>query len=223
MKLDRGSTPEKPSVTRTATPAILWVALEVCVFTALLGLAMSALPGLHTVPGDVSGPDVDGPDAHGVRDYMLRYMGQVFVGHALGPWWGRRSARVVAVVFGLLLLSAVNTAIGDLITIQFLMSRDGEMPPVFRSLNRFGVAGLSSGCSCQLPPPRSSRVGPRSAARAAVPTPTIRHGQIRSRNLATAGAQTNTDGDQCFALSSVFIRAPSVANSSEPPLTRPRP
>ncbi len=139
MKLDPGSTPEKPSVTRTATPAILWVALEVCAFTALLGLAMSALPGLHTVPGDSSGVDVDGPDAHGVRDYMLRYMGQQFVGHALGAGWGTVFGTVVAVVFGLLLLSAVNTAIGDLITIQFLMSRDGEMPPVFKSLNRFGV------------------------------------------------------------------------------------
>ncbi len=139
MKLDPGSTPEKPSVTKTATPAILWVALEVCAFTALLGLAMSALPGLHTVPGDSSGVDVDSPDAHGVRDYMLRYMGQQFVGHALGAGWGTVFGTVVAVVFGLLLLSAVNTAIGDLITIQFLMSRDGEMPPVFKSLNRFGV------------------------------------------------------------------------------------
>ena len=135
MKLDPGSTPERPSVTKTATPAILWVALEVCVFTALLGLAMHALPELHTVPGDSSGLDVDGPSAHGVRDYMLKYMGQVFVGHALGAAWGT----VVAVVFGLLLLSAVNTAIGDLITIQYLMSRDGEMPPVFKSLNKFGV------------------------------------------------------------------------------------
>ncbi len=139
MKLDPGSTPEKPSVTKTSTPAILWVALEVCAFTALLGLAMNALPGLHTVPGDSSGVDVDGPDAHGVRDYMLRYMGQQFVGHALGAGWGTVFGTVVAVVFGLLLLSAVNTAIGDLITIQFLMSRDGEMPPVFKSLNRFGV------------------------------------------------------------------------------------
>ena len=144
MKLDPGSTPEKPSVTRTSTPAILWVALEVCFFTALLGLAMHALPGLHTVPGDSSGLDVDGPDAHGVRDYMLKYMGQIFVGHALGPWWGAAFGTVVAGVFGLLLLSAVNTAIGDLITIQFLMSRDGEMPPIFKNLNRFGVPLLGA-------------------------------------------------------------------------------
>ena len=144
MKLDPGSSDAKPSVTRTSTPAILWVALEVCFFTALLGLAMNALPHLHTVPGDSSGMDVDGPDAHGVRDYMLKYMGQKFVGHAFGAWWGAAFGTVVAGVFGLLLLSAVNTAIGDLITIQFLMSRDGEMPPVFKSLNRFGVPFLGA-------------------------------------------------------------------------------
>jgi amino acid transporter/nucleotide-binding universal stress UspA family protein len=144
MKLDPGSSQDKPSVTRTSTPAILWVALEVCLFTAVLGLGMLALNGLHTVPGDSSGPDVNAPDAQGVRDYMLRYMGQKFVGLALGPWWGTAFGTVVAGVFGLLLLSAVNTAIGDLVTIQFLMSRDGEMPPVFKQLNRFGVPALAA-------------------------------------------------------------------------------
>ena len=34
-----------PNVSRTSTPAILWVMLEVCIFTALLSLAMHALPG----------------------------------------------------------------------------------------------------------------------------------------------------------------------------------
>ena len=45
MKLDPGSTDDKPRVVKTAYPAILWVMLEVCLFTALLGLAMHALPG----------------------------------------------------------------------------------------------------------------------------------------------------------------------------------
>ena len=44
--------------------------------------------------------------------------------------------------FGLLLLSAVNTAIVDLIAISFLMSRDGELPPRFQKLNQFGVPNL---------------------------------------------------------------------------------
>ena len=134
MKLDPGSTDAHPSVRKTATPAILWVMIEVCVFTALLGLAMHALGGLQIVNGDVNAPH-----AEGVRDYMLRYMGEVFVGGALGPALGQAFGFIVSIVFALLLLSAVNTAIVDLIMIQFLMSRDRELPTIFQRLNKWGV------------------------------------------------------------------------------------
>jgi amino acid transporter/nucleotide-binding universal stress UspA family protein len=134
MKLDPGSTDEHPSVVKTSTPAILMVMLEVCVFTALLGLAMHALNGLQIGNGDVNAPG-----AEGVRDYVLRYMGQVFVGGALGPALGHAFGFVVSIVFAMLLLSAVNTAIVDLIMIQFLMSRDREVPAIFHRLNKWGV------------------------------------------------------------------------------------
>jgi amino acid transporter/nucleotide-binding universal stress UspA family protein len=134
MKLDPGSTDEHPSVVKTSTPAILMVMIEVCVFTALLGLAMHALNGLQIVNGDVNAPG-----AEGVRDYMLRYMGQVFVGGALGPAFGHVFGFVVSIVFAMLLLSAVNTAIVDLIMVQFLMSRDREVPAIFHRLNKWGV------------------------------------------------------------------------------------
>src|SRR5206468_5067660 len=111
MKLDPESTDENPCVVKTSTPAILIVMAEVCLFTALLGLAMHALNGLQIVNGDVNAPG-----AEGVRDYMLRYMGQIVVGGVLGHAFGF----IVSIVFGLLLLSAVNTAIVDLIAIQFL-------------------------------------------------------------------------------------------------------
>jgi amino acid transporter/nucleotide-binding universal stress UspA family protein len=134
MKLDPGSTDEHPSVVKTSTPAILMVMIEVCVFTALLGLAMHALSGLQIVNGDVNAPG-----AEGVRDYMLRYMGQVFVGGALGPALGHAFGFIVSIVFAMLLLSAVNTAVVDLIMIQFLMSRDREVPAIFHRLNKWGV------------------------------------------------------------------------------------
>lgn len=134
MRLDPGSTETQPSVRRISTRAILWVMVEVCLFTALLGLAMHALGGLQA-----SGGDVNAPGAEGVRDYMLRYMAQVFGTGALGPGFGQAFALVVSVVFALLLLSAANTAIVDLITIQFLMARDRELPKVFQSLNKWGV------------------------------------------------------------------------------------
>src|SRR5206468_3484387 len=136
MKLNPGSSLSQPSVSKTSTPAIIIVMMEVCLFTALLGLAMHALGGLQ-----INKDDVDAPGHPGVRDYMLRYMGEVFVGGSLGPAVGHIAGWLITIVFGFLLLSAVNTAIVDLISISFLMSRDRELPPVFQKLNKFGVPG----------------------------------------------------------------------------------
>jgi amino acid transporter/nucleotide-binding universal stress UspA family protein len=140
MKLNPGTTDAKPNVSKTSTPAILWVMLEVCLFTALLGLAMHALPNLVINKDDVDATAMGKiPAASGVRDYMLGYLAQVFVGGSLGAVAGHFAAMIVSIVFALLLLSAVNTAIVDLIAISFLMSRDGELPPSFQKLNKFGV------------------------------------------------------------------------------------
>jgi amino acid transporter len=46
---------------------------------------------------------------------------------------------VVGAVFGLLLLSAVNTAIGGMVALLYVMARDRELPEHFTQLNRFGV------------------------------------------------------------------------------------
>jgi amino acid transporter/nucleotide-binding universal stress UspA family protein len=138
MKLNPVSPDGKPSVSRTSTPATFLVMIEVCVFTALLGLAMNALTGLQASHGEVNAPGHPG-----VRDYMLRYMAEVFVGNSLGATVGHLAGWTVSIVFGFLLLSAVNTAIVDLIAIQFLMSRDDEVPSVFQKLNSFGVPTLA--------------------------------------------------------------------------------
>src|SRR5580698_8912030 len=137
MKLDPGSTDQNPTVSKTSTPAILWVMAEVCLFTALLGLGMLALNGLQIHNGDV-----DAPGSPGVRDYMLRYMAEIFVGAPFGSLAGQVAGWIVSGVFGFLLLSAVNTAIVDLIAISFLMSRDRELPEAFEKLNRFGVPNV---------------------------------------------------------------------------------
>src|SRR5437016_6982938 len=139
MKLDPGTTEENPRVIKTSTPAIVIVMIEVCVFTALFGLAAHALNGLQVVNGDVNAPG-----AEGVRDYMLRYMGQIFVGGALGPGLGHFFAVIVSIVFGLLLLTASNNAIVDLIAIQILMTLDREVPPIFQKLNKWGVPNAAT-------------------------------------------------------------------------------
>jgi nucleotide-binding universal stress UspA family protein len=65
------------------------------------------------------------------RDDMLRFLGE----HYVGQWFGI----VVALSLGVLLISAGNTAINDLISIQFLMAVDKELPGFLRKLNRHGV------------------------------------------------------------------------------------
>jgi amino acid transporter len=139
MKLNSGTSDANPNVSKTSTPAILWVMLEVCIFTALLSLAIHALPGMTINASDPANPNVDAPGNPGVRDYMLRYLGETFVGGSLGHAAGVIAGKIIALVFGFLLLSAVNTAIVDLVAISFLMSRDGELPPRFQRLNQFGV------------------------------------------------------------------------------------
>ncbi len=104
----------KLPVERTAKRAIWPVLLEVSVLTFLLGIAMNAIPGLTDHTED-----------------MLRALGN----HYIGLWYGQ----LISIVFGFLLLSATNTAITALVSIQFAMARDRELPSVFASLNRFGM------------------------------------------------------------------------------------
>ena len=101
---------------RDSRSAIVSVLIKVIILNVFLGLAMHAVQGL--MPGD-----------H--RDDMLRFLGE----HYVGQWFGI----FVALSLGVLLISAGNTAINDLISIQFLMSIDKELPGFLRKLNHHGV------------------------------------------------------------------------------------
>ncbi|MBN1398277.1 MAG: universal stress protein [Bacteroidetes bacterium] len=101
---------------RDSRRAILSVLAKVIIANIFLGLAMHAVQGLN--PGD-----------H--REDMLRFLGE----HYVGQWFGW----FVAFSLGTLLISAGNTALNGLISIQFLMSIDKELPSSLRKLNRNGV------------------------------------------------------------------------------------
>ena len=102
--------------TRDSRKAILAILAKVLIVNAFLGLAMLAIKGLN--PGDY------------VED-MIRFLAE----HYVGKWFGL----VIASSLGVLLISAGNTALNDLISIQFLMSVDRELPSSLRILNRHGV------------------------------------------------------------------------------------
>lgn len=118
MRLDPDATPERPSVRITSGRAVFSVMIEVVLGTALLSVLAMCLP----VPAE---------ELRHHKEDLLRFMGQVYVAPGFG--W------VVAVVFGLLLLSAVNTALGGMVSLLYVMARDRELPEQFTHLNRFGV------------------------------------------------------------------------------------
>ncbi|MDQ3624135.1 MAG: universal stress protein [Verrucomicrobiota bacterium] len=127
MKLDPGSTPSEPRVSRTASRALFIVAVEVVLGTALLGWAMLSLP--ESLSTEL---------AHRKED-MLRFLGEVYAGRAFGPGTGHVFGIIVGLVYAVLLVSAVNTAILAAIGVIYMMGQDGELPRQSTRLNPHGV------------------------------------------------------------------------------------
>ena len=115
-------------VYHTARRSIWAVAGEVAMFNLLLAVVMVTLaPPRDAHVGDMMAYIAQGP--HGER-----------------PWLGWP----VRIVGGLLLLSAANTAVNGLMSIVYVMSRDGELPAVFQKLNGFGapwVGAIVAACA----------------------------------------------------------------------------
>ena len=115
MKPDPDSSPGAPSVHREARRAIVLVMAEVVVITAVLGVMIAGMPsGSFTHP-----------------ESFLRTMADFYISPQYG--W------VVGAVVGLLLLSAVNTAIVASVALLYSLAQDGELPTNFKMLNRQGV------------------------------------------------------------------------------------
>jgi hypothetical protein len=74
---------------------------------------------------------------------MLAYLSSIYVGQ-----WAEWAVRFLG---GFLLLSATNTALTDMISVQYLMARDGELPQFLVKLNRFGVPWVPSLIAAAVP------------------------------------------------------------------------
>src|SRR5881275_2989678 len=139
MKLDPGSTMEHPSVARESTKAIVPVAIEVVLGTALLGWAMLSLPSVLSKTLHLTDKGAIAAVLGQRSEDMLRFIGEQFATATFSPAVGQIFGWIVGIVFCLLLLSAANTAIVAMIGLLYMMSRDREMPQQFRRLNRHGV------------------------------------------------------------------------------------
>lgn len=139
MKLDEGSSMDKPRIAGTARKSIWPVALEVVVGTSLLGWAMLSLPKSME------------PQLRSRVEDMVSFLGEHYGTLALGGVFGKVFGIIVGIMVGLLLLSAVNTAVAAMIGMFYLLARDGEMPKVFGRLNPYGVPWLPLILSTLLP------------------------------------------------------------------------
>jgi amino acid transporter/nucleotide-binding universal stress UspA family protein len=116
-----------PPVEKTARKAIVPVLVEIVTLNLILGAAM------NTLPDSILNARVPSGELAHTGD-MLKVIASQYVGPTF--------AAVSSVVFAALLLSAVNTALADLVSIQFMLSRDKELPHAFSGLNRFGMPVL---------------------------------------------------------------------------------
>jgi amino acid transporter/nucleotide-binding universal stress UspA family protein len=139
MKLDPGSTPQEPKVGRESFKAILPVAIEVCIGTALLGWAMLSLPPSFKPAMEIH------------HERMLKFLAEQYGAMGFGPWFGSAFGWVVGIVIGALLLSAVNTAMAATIGLLYMLARDDEMPRPFSLLNSHGVPKLPLAAAVLLP------------------------------------------------------------------------
>ena len=139
LKLDKGATAAQPAVGRNAAKAIVPVAIEVSIGTALLAWAVLSLP--HGMQAELAAR----------KDDILRFAGEHYAEAALGPVAGQAFGWFVGIAFALLLFSAVNTAVAAMIGVTFMMSTDNEMPHSFTRLNRHGVPFIPLAIAVGLP------------------------------------------------------------------------
>ncbi|HYF51267.1 MAG TPA: amino acid permease [Planctomycetota bacterium] len=160
-------------VARNARRAIFVVMAEVVILNLVFAYAMNALPALQGVDTadakgialtaqhdspvtlvDESGTLISEEQHKDYADHMVKILAAGYV----GEWF----AVVASVFFGLLLLSAANTAIGAMISVQYLLARDKELPQVFTRLNNFGVPWVGLITATLIPAIVLAIVGPDS-------------------------------------------------------------
>ncbi|MBC7835703.1 MAG: amino acid permease [Phycisphaerales bacterium] len=133
----------KPPVARTAKRTIWPVLAEVVLLNLIFGIALTGLPSLVDVHTPEAMTLVPGapipPETLEYRDTAMKVLavesGQKWFGESTGYYLGIGAA----VIYGLLLLSAGNTAIMATVAVLYSMAQDRELPRPLTRLNYSGV------------------------------------------------------------------------------------
>jgi amino acid transporter/nucleotide-binding universal stress UspA family protein len=150
----------RPPVARTARRTIWPVLIEVVVLNLIFGIALNAVPPLATIktPDYIThevraGLDSDQvpPEVKEYRDTPVKLLATHTATHALGEKAGAIVGIGASIVFGLLLLSAVNTAIMAMVSVMYSMAQDRELPHPLTRLNYSGVPFIPLVVACAAP------------------------------------------------------------------------
>lgn len=147
-------------VARTAKRTIWPVLIEVVALNLIFGIALNAMPLAEatTTPAYIAHevrenlPSGSVPaEVKEFRDTAVRVLATETSSNLLGTSVGRAFGAVSGVVFGLLLLSAVNTAIMAMVSVMYSLSQDRELPRAFKRLNYSGVPIVGLAIACAMP------------------------------------------------------------------------
>jgi amino acid transporter/nucleotide-binding universal stress UspA family protein len=120
------------------------VSLNLVFSIALLGIIEAAKRG--AIPLEFN-PETQ----EQVKNSAMRVMAVQGASHWFGPAAGLAFGRVAAIIFALLLISAGNTVVVDMIAIIYSLGRDGEVPRKATELNYSGVPKWPLFIACGVP------------------------------------------------------------------------
>jgi amino acid transporter len=168
----------KQPVEKTAKKTIWPVLIEVILFNMLFGIALNALPGrietttpdyvlyekggvdgtLPTFPSNLTPGEQTPPEQaqrmEEVKEYRstaVRLLAEHTATNAMGATMGNAIGIGAGIIFGLLLLSAANTAVLAMVSLFYALGQDGELPKPLTTLNYFGVPWIGLVISTILP------------------------------------------------------------------------
>jgi nucleotide-binding universal stress UspA family protein len=150
----------KNPVPKTAKRTIWPVLVEVVLLNLIFGIALNAMPALReqTTPDYITyeirqemAPENVPAEVKEYRDTAMKVVATQTVTHLFGADVGKIAGVVTGIIFGLLLLSAVNTAVMAMVSVQYSLAQDGELPRMATRLNYSGVPWISLIIACLAP------------------------------------------------------------------------
>ncbi|MBX3379493.1 MAG: amino acid permease [Phycisphaeraceae bacterium] len=150
----------KQPVAKTAKRTIWPVLCEVVLLNLIFGIALSAMPAIRdrTVPDYVQYERIEHLAPENVpapvkeyRDTAMKLVATETASRQFGERTGQVFGIITGIIFSLLLLSAVNTAVMAMVSVQYSLAQDGELPRLATKLNYSGVPWVPLVIACAAP------------------------------------------------------------------------